>query len=67
MFVLRDTYNCNFLSSITSNGIVTDHNLKNAIMIQDLDKAKTLLEYLDDEDYIIEQIEFKIIEVEEEE
>ena len=35
-------------------------------MIQDLDKAKTLLEYLDDEDYVIEKIEFKVMDIEEE-
>ena len=67
MYVLRDTHNCTFLSSITGNGIITDHNFKNAIVVNDLNKAKTLLNYIDDDDYVIEEIDFKVIYSREEE
>lgn len=66
-YVIRDTYDMKFLESIDENGINTSIELKKALIFEDLEKAKHLLEFIDDEDFIIQEIEFKDVEVEKDE
>lgn len=69
-YVIRDTDSAEFVSSISYIGIVTTLEMQKALIIDNLDKAKLLLEYIDFhnvEDYVIEEIEFKVIEIERDE
>lgn len=66
-YVIRDEDNAEFVSIISYNrGIETSSDLTKAIIINDLDRAKQLLKYLDNEDYVIEEIEFRIVDLEKE-
>ena len=67
-YVIRDTDSAEFVSAVSYKGIETEKEINKAIIIDDLEKAKSLLNYIDFhniEDYQIEEIEFKIIEMEE--
>lgn len=69
-YVIRDTDSAEFVSAISYIGITTSLEIQKALIIDDLDKAKLLLEYIDfhnTEDYVIEEIEFKVIETERDE
>lgn len=64
-YVIRDRDDYSFLKEITNKGVITTHNLTEAIIFYELEKAERLFEYLtsiaDGEDYMIEEIEFKIV------
>lgn len=66
-YVIRDEDSAEFVSIISYNrGIETSLDLTKAIIINDLDRAKQLLKYLDNEDYVIEEIEFRTVDLEKE-
>lgn len=63
-YVIRDTDNAEFVSAISHKGVETSLDIQKALIIDSLDKAKLLLEYIDFhnvEDYVIEEIEFKTV------
>lgn len=62
IYVIRDNYDIKFLESINGNGITTDYDLKKALIFEDIEKAKKILEFLEDDDYVIQEIIFKDIE-----
>lgn len=66
-YVIRDEDNAEFVSVISHKGVETSHDLTKAIIINDLDQAEQLLKYLDEEDYVVEEIEFKVIKTERDE
>lgn len=61
-YVIRDSYDMTFLVSINGNGISTDNDLKEALIFENIEKAKKILEFLEDDDYVIQEIIFKDIE-----
>lgn len=62
LYVIRDTYNMKFLTAINENGLVTDSVFKKAMILDDKEKAKKLLEFIDDDDYEIQEIILKEME-----
>lgn len=69
-YVIRDTDSAEFVSAISYAGITTTLEMQKALIIDKLDKAKLLLEFIDFnnvEDYVIEEIEFKVIKTERDE
>ena len=69
-YVIRDEDNAEFVSVISHKGVETSLEIQKALIIDSLDKAKLLLEYIDFhnvEDYVIEEIEFKVIKTERDE
>ena len=69
-YVIRDTDSAEFVSAISYTGITTTLEMQKALIIENLDKAKLLLEFVDFhniEYYVIEEIEFKVIKTERDE
>ena len=60
-FVIRDTSNMEFLTSINEKGIITDNDFKKAIIFEELERCEILLEFIDDDDFVIEEIIFNPI------
>lgn len=60
-YVIRDKSNCEFLKSIDNKGIETTLKLTDAIIFEDLKQAINLLEFIEDDDYVVEEIEFKVV------
>ena len=65
-YVIRDEDNAEFVSVISHKGVETSHDLTKAIIINNLDQAEQLLKYLDEEDYVVEEIEFRVVDLEKE-
>lgn len=69
-YVIRDEDNYEFVKSITNKGVETTKELTEAMILYNLKSAEILFEYLTfeiNEDYIIEEIEFKTVKEKEEE
>ncbi len=60
-YVIRDTNNCEFLEMISNAGVKTTDELTDAIIFEDLEQAIKLLEFINDDDFIIAEIEFKFV------
>lgn len=66
MYLLRDEDDYDFIKSIDNKSILTTRDLKEAIMFDDIEKAKALKNYieLENEHYSLEvvEIEFNVVE-----
>ena len=66
MYLLRDEDDYDFIKSIDNKSILTTRDLKEAIMFDDIEKAKVLKNYieLENEHYSLEvvEIEFNVVE-----
>ena len=65
-FLLRDSQDMDFIKLIDNTSILTTRDLKEAMIFDDLEKAKALRKYIEIEnehyDLEIVEIEFKIVE-----
>ena len=69
-YVIRDGDNYEFVKSISNKGVETTKDLTDAMILYNLKSVEILFEYLTfevNEDYMIEEIEFKTVKEKEEE
>ncbi len=66
-FLLRDSQDMDFIKLIDNTSILTTRDLKEAMIFDDVEKAKALMKYIEIEnehyDLEIVEIEFKIVKV----
>ena len=66
-YLLRDSQDMDFIKSIDNTSILTTRDLKEAMIFDDVEKAKALMKYIEIEnehyDLEIVEIEFKIVKV----
>lgn len=69
MYLLRDEDDYDFIKLIDNKNILTTRDLKEAIMFDDLEKAKALKNYIELEKkyYDLEIVEIEFVEIEFEE
>lgn len=63
-YVIRDTDDYEFIKAITNKGVETTKELSEAMILYNLKSAEKLFDFLTfeiNEDYIIEEIEFKTV------
>lgn len=60
-YVIRNMNTCEFLEMVSNAGIKTTTELEDTIILEDLEKATRLLEFINDDDFVIEEIEFKVV------
>ena len=63
-YVIRDGDNYEFVKSISNKGVETTKDLTDAMILYNLKSVEILFEYLTfevNEDYMIEEIEFKTV------